>query len=290
VVESADVNGAWLYQTLVAPAAEFFHPDGRVIVITDGILSGLSFDTLIAPQPQPHYWIEDVTLENASSLRLMLAAAPEKSGHASGKLLLMGNSVPPSDGEFFALPHAADEMRNIRKYFTAADEQIYERDGSTPSAYLTSHPDQFAYIHFVAHGTASLSDPLDSAVVLSPSTLSEKDSGYKLYARDVITRPLKAELVTVSTCQGAGVRTYTGEGLVGLSWAFLHAGAHHVIGALWDVSDESTPELMDAMYAQLVKGSSPDAALRTAKLSLLHSGAPFHKPYYWAAFQLYTGS
>jgi len=289
VLGSADANGAWLYQTLVAPAAEFFHPEGRVIVITDGSLSGLSFETLIAPQPRPHYWIEDVTLGNASSLRLLLAAAPEKHGHTNGKLLLMGNSVPPSDGEFGALPNAAEEMRNIRKYFTASDEQIYERDSSTASAYLNSHPEQFAYIHFVAHGTASLSDPLDSAVVLSPSP-SEDDGGYKLYARDVITRPLNAELVTVSTCQGAGVRSYTGEGLVGLSWAFLHAGAHHVIGALWDVSDASTSQLMDAMYAQLVKGSSPDAALRAAKLSLLHSEAPFRKPYYWAAFQLYAGS
>jgi len=105
-----------------------------------------------------------------------------------------------------------------------------------------------------------------------------------------MTHPLKAELVTVSTCKGAGVRTYTGEGLVGLSWAFLHAGAHHVIGALWDVSDESTPQLMSAMYAELVKGSPPDEALRTAKLAMLHSSSPFHKPYYWAPFQLYTGS
>jgi CHAT domain-containing protein len=47
---------------------------------------------------------------------------------------------------------------------------------------------------------------------------------------------------------------------------------------------------MDAMYAGLVKGSAPDVALRMAKLSLLHSGAAFRKPYYWAAFQLYTGS
>jgi len=44
------------------------------------------------------------------------------------------------------------------------------------------------------------------------------------------------------------------------------------------------------MYAELAKGSSPDGALRAAELSLLHSGAVFHKPVYWAAFQVYTGS
>ena len=57
----------------------------------------------------------------------------------------------------------------------------------------------------------------------------------------------------------------------GLSWAFLRAGAHNVIGALWEVSDVSTPQLMDEFYGELEKGKAPDAALRNAKLSLLHS-------------------
>jgi CHAT domain-containing protein/Tfp pilus assembly protein PilF len=281
-----DPDGAKLYRTLVAPAAEFFHPNGRVIVIADGALSGLSFEALIAPRPAPHFWIEDVTVENASSLRL-LAAAPAKRATATGKLLLMGDPLPPAANEYAALPKAAEEMRIVRRYFPTGDEQVLDRGQATANAYLASRPEQFSYIHFVAHGTASLSDPLDSAVVLSPSTA---DGGYKLYARDVIAHPLRAELVTVSTCKGAGARAYTGEGMVGLSWAFLRAGAHNVIGALWDVSDSSTPQLMDTMYAQLTKGNSPDAALREAKLSLLHSGGVYRRPIYWAAFQLYTGS
>ncbi len=281
-----DPDGAKLYRTLVAPAAEFFHPNGRVIVIADGALSGLSFEALIAPRPAPHFWIEDVTVENASSLRL-LAAAPAKRATATGKLLLMGDPLPPAANEYAALPKAAEEMRIVRRYFPTGDEQVLDRGQATANAYLASRPEQFSYIHFVAHGTASLSDPLDSAVVLSPSTA---DGGYKLYAREVIAHPLRAELVTVSTCKGAGARAYTGEGMVGLSWAFLRAGAHNVIGALWDVSDSSTPQLMDTMYAQLTKGNSPDAALREAKLSLLHSGGVYRRPIYWAAFQLYTGS
>jgi CHAT domain-containing protein len=77
---------------------------------------------------------------------------------------------------------------------------------------------------------------------------------------------------------------------VGLSWAFLRAGAHNVIGALWEVSDASTPRLMDQLYDELKKGRSPEAALRSAKLSLLHSDGVFRKPFYWAPFQLYTGT
>ena len=87
-----------------------------------------------------------------------------------------------------------------------------------------------------------------------------------------------------------GVRAYTGEGLVGLSWAFLRAGAHNVIGALWEVSDDSTPYLMDHFYDSLTKGQPPDEALRSAKLALLHSKGIFRKPFYWAPFQLYVRS
>ena len=124
-------------------------------------------------------------------------------------------------------------------------------------------------------------------MVLSPS--GPQEDSFKLYARDVIRCPLHARLVTISTCYGAGTRAYTGEGLVGLSWAFLRAGAHNVVGALWEVNDTSTPQLMDRFYAELTTGKSPDVALREAKLEFLHSSSAFRKPYYWAPFQLYTG-
>lgn len=183
-------------------------------------------------------------------------------------------------------------MESIEKHFPAAQETVFAHDRATPAAYLASKPERFSYIHFVAHGTASRPSPLDSAIVLSRTNVSpnrEEDS-FKLYARDIIRHPLRAELVTVSTCRSAGARAYSGEGLVGLSWAFLRAGAHNVIGALWDVSDASTPQLMDQLYGELKKGEAPGTALRNAKLTLLHSSASFRKPFYWAPFQLYTGS
>ena len=96
--------------------------------------------------------------------------------------------------------------------------------------------------------------------------------------------------MTISSCYGEGSRAYTGEGLVGLSWAFLRAGARHVIGALWEVSDTSTPQLMDHLYSELEKGTPPAQALRRAKLEMLHSGSVFRKPFYWGPFQLYSGA
>jgi CHAT domain-containing protein len=100
---------------------------------------------------------------------------------------------------------------------------------------------------------------------------------------------LRAELVSISACYGAGERAYSGEGLVGLSWAFLRAGAHNVVAALWEATDVSTEQLMENFYDELAAGTPPAAALRSAKLSLLH-GTRFHNPFYWAPFQFYTGS
>ncbi|HKU28172.1 MAG TPA: CHAT domain-containing protein, partial [Candidatus Sulfotelmatobacter sp.] len=95
-------------------------------------------------------------------------------------------------------------------------------------------------------------------------------------------------LVTIAACYGGGTRAYAGEGLVGLSWAFLYAGAHNVIGTLWEVSDASSPLLMDGVYAGIEQGLTPRAALRQAKRSLLQGS--FRRPFFWAPFQLFAGS
>jgi CHAT domain-containing protein len=286
VLETADPDGTALYRMLVAPAKDVLQKEARVFVIPDGSLNGLNFETLLVSEPRLHYWIEDATIANASSLRL-LAASHGGTSASAGKLLLLGDAVAPNV-DYPQLPKAAVEMESIEKHFQTTQQKVFARGAASPPAYLAGNPEQFSYIHFVAHGTASRLSPLDSAIVLSKAT-AENDS-FKLYARDIIQHPLHAELVTISTCYGAGARAYSGEGMVGLSWAFLRAGAHNVIGALWEVSDASTPQLMDQLYGELKKGKSSGSALRSAKLSLLHSSGAFRKPFYWAPFQLYVGS
>ncbi len=280
-----NADGVALYRALVAPAASLLKKDANLFIIPDGSLNTLNFETLLVPGPSPHYWIEDVTIADASSLR-MLAASHTANRHTGG-LLLLGNAIAPNP-DYPELRKAAAEMEIVEKHFAPAQEITFAREQATPAAYLTGKPEQFSYIHFVAHGTASRTNPLDSAIVLSKA--GAEDDSFKLYAREIIDHPLRAELVTISTCYGAGSRAYSGEGLVGLSWAFLRAGAHNVIGALWEVSDVSTPGLMDELYSSMKKGNRPEAALRAAKLSLLHSGGTFSRPFYWAPFQLYTGS
>jgi CHAT domain-containing protein len=151
--------------------------------------------------------------------------------------------------------------------------------------YNASKPDQFRFLHFVTHGTASDQNPLESAIILSPGA-----KGFKLYAEEIIKTPIHPELVTISSCYGAGTRQYSGEGLVGLSWAFLRAGAHNVIGALWETDDEANVKLMETFYGEMKKKDDPAAALRTAKLALLHSDSFWRRPFYWGALQLYSSN
>jgi CHAT domain-containing protein len=278
-------QGQQLFTMLVQPTQQLLPKDGRLILLVDPSLSALNFETLVVSGPSPHFWIEDVTLSSASSLTLLSSAA-ERPLSKENSLLLVGNTEPVE--AFPALPKAQEEMHRVASFFPAAKRAVLEGKQATPQAFLSSHPERYAYLHFVTHGTASITRPLDSAVILSKS-----GDSYKLYARDILQHPLSAELVTISACEGAGGRAYSGEGLIGLSWAFLHAGAHNVVGALWEVNDSAAPQIMDTFYSEMSKGKDPASALRTAKLALLHNQDPdivFKKPFYWAPFQLYTGS
>ncbi len=285
VLQTANPNGRYLYDVLLAPAKPWIAPNSRVIVITDGSLDSLNFETLLAPEPKLHYWIEDATVLSASSLRV-LSAASRQSKPGTGGLLLMGNATA-SSADYATLPNASLEMENVGKHFPADSLVSYSGDKATPTAYLSSNLEKVSFIHFVAHASASKLSPLDSAIILSRS--SQEEDSFKLYARDITHHPLNASLVTISSCYGAGAKAYSGEGLVGLSWAFLRAGAHNVIGALWEVNDASTATLMDHVYDGLQQAQPPEAALRSAKLAFLHSDGVVRKPYYWAPFQLYSG-
>jgi CHAT domain-containing protein/tetratricopeptide (TPR) repeat protein len=281
-LESQNRAGFRLFEILVGPVSRTIPPDSRVVLIPDGPLAHLNFETLLVSKPKPHYWIEDVAISNATSL-ILLGQRRASTVSSPGRLLLMGDPVSVGS-EYPQLPQARREMQLVERYFAPSERSVFSGAQATVASYLSSQPQTYGFIHFVAHGTASVTSPLDSAIILSP------EGGIsKLYAREIVAHPLEAGLVTISSCYGAGIRTYSGEGLIGLSWAFLRAGAHNVIAALWEANDSSTPELMDRLYADIHGGEDTAHALRNAKLQLLHSDSVYRKPFYWAPFQLYSG-
>lgn len=280
----ADADGEQLYKILIRPAAPWIKSQSEVTVISDGPLCGLNFETLPVASPQPHYWIEDVSITNASSAVLLAFGSHVKGPPAAAakNLLLIGN--PQSPPNYPPLTHAGEEIRLIEQHFGKDQETVLSGTQATPAAYFKAQPEKYSLIHFVAHGTASRVSPLDSAVVLS-----QDGSSYNLYARDIAVSKLHANLVTISSCDSAGARIYSSEGLVGLSWAFLRAGAERVIASLWVVNDAFTPKLMDQLYSSIVQGADPATALRDAKLTLLRSKGIYSRPFYWAPFVLYQG-
>ncbi|HXB55399.1 MAG TPA: CHAT domain-containing protein [Vicinamibacteria bacterium] len=284
VVEAAP-EAQWLYHALFGPVQPLIPRGSRVIVIPDGPLHSLSFETLVRPDPKPHYLIEDVTLGVAPSLGLLAAGAtPSRRRVGRRAVLIIGNPLAP-DEEFPPLAWADREVRGIADQFDPLERVVYSGAQANPFVYRNADPGHFSLIHFAAHAKANPDIPLDSAVILS-----RKDDAYKLYGREIMEIPLRAELVTLSACRSAGSRIYRGEGLVGLAWAFLSAGARSVIAGLWNVEDASTSELMVDLYRGIRKGESPAEALREAKLCLLRSDGAYRKPFYWAPFVLYTRS
>lgn len=274
----ASAVGLRLYDKLVRPAAPYIAEGSHVVLIPDGSLHSLNFETLLVPDPAPHYWIEDVTLSVAPSLGSLQAGRPASTRNPS--LLLMGDPIMTGTG-FDPLPDAANEMQQIRRYFPSGQTTVFTQAAAVPGAYRSAQPRRFSTIHFVTHADANEQSPLDSAIILSP-----RANRYRLYARDVAEIPLDADLVTISACRGAGTRTLSGEGLVGFAWAFFEAGARNVVTSLWDVNDRSTAGFMGHFYAAVDSGQPYPAALRGAKLKLLRT--QYRKPYYWAPFQLYS--
>jgi CHAT domain-containing protein len=270
--------GSRLFSMLVAPFASRLPPNARLAIVADRRLNTLNLETLVVPGKPPHYWIQDVTIEYAPSLRLLTQGSG--GGAPAGSMLLVGNP-PIAEPEFPPLPAFAQEMALVKAHFPGA--KTLSEKGATPRAYLSSTPRKYAYLHFVAHAVARTDRPLESAIILGND--GETD---RLYARDIVGQPLAARLVTIASCHGAGKRAFEGEGLVGLSWAFLRAGARQVVASLFAVDDRATAELMDSMYTSMKNGSDAPTALRQAKLKLLLRKGVQRYPRYWAPFVVYS--
>ena len=134
-------------------------------------------------------------------------------------------------------------------------------------------------VHLATHGLAFGSDPLASLVALAPT---DQENGL-LTAREVIqSASIPADLVVLSACQ-TGLGRITGEGMLGLSRAFLVAGARSLVVSQWSISDSATKELMVAFYQHYLEHGNKAIALQQAMQQVRLQPAYSH-PCYWAAF------
>jgi CHAT domain-containing protein len=142
----------------------------------------------------------------------------------------------------------------------------------------------YRFVHFATHGFLNPQQPELSGLVFSLVDRNGRDQPGFLAAPEIFNLRLSADLVVLSGCRTALGKEVSDEGLVGLTRAFMYAGAPRVLASLWPIDDAATAALMSAFYRGILKdGLSPAAALRRAQAEAAAANAP----YFWAAFQLY---
>jgi CHAT domain-containing protein len=145
---------------------------------------------------------------------------------------------------------------------------------------------QYRIVHFATHGLVNNQHAQLSGIVLSlVDERGQPQNGFlRLY--EIYNLHLKSDLVVLSACQTALGKDIKGEGLIGLTRAFMYAGATRVVASLWQTEDRSTATLMGHFYeGMLAQGLSPAAALRSAQVSMWKDKR-WHQPRYWAAFTI----
>lgn len=147
---------------------------------------------------------------------------------------------------------------------------------------------KYATVHFACHGYFDSDLSEMSSVLFSEVSgkLTESDDDGYLTIEEAATLNLNAQMVCLSACQTGLGEVKKGEGMVGLSRAFMVAGSRNVGVTLWSVDDAATAEFMSRMYKKVKGGMSYAEAYRKVKNEFRNSTDYCH-PYYWAAFVVY---
>jgi CHAT domain-containing protein/predicted negative regulator of RcsB-dependent stress response len=145
---------------------------------------------------------------------------------------------------------------------------------------------KYRIIHVATHGLLNAERPQFTGVVLSLVGNKTRDGFVR--TDEVFNLRLGSPLVMLSACETGLGKEKRGEGVMGLTRAFMYAGAPTVGVSLWSVADKSTADLMTDFYQRLLStsaASTTSGALRGAQLAMI-SGKKYSAPFYWAPFVL----
>jgi CHAT domain-containing protein len=326
--------GTELYQKLLQPAEKLIVGKTRLIIAPDGPLYYLPFETLIVSNStsvsgklrnlsEVPYLIKNfqiIYVPSASILVEQQKSLGKEKNTTPFPLLAFGDPIyqtkapgSAADAKTQAdvganiivrglnlnrLEFSGDEVKNIARIWGVPLNSEHINLGNRASVTRLRELDLAKYriLHFATHAVAGddLSFLTQPALILSQLGSQEGNSGILQFV-DILQLKLNAEMVVLSACDTGLGRFREGEGIVGLTRAFLYAGASSTVSSLWEVEDQSTGLLMEEFYRRLRKGESKAEALREAKLELIQSKVELKAlgmreslaaPFYWAPFIL----
>jgi CHAT domain-containing protein len=244
---------------------------------------------LVAVIADPVFDGEDVRVPGHSRAS---SGAVKKRGEEDGEPIALVRSArdvgfTDGAGRIPRLPFTRREAEAILSLVPAGDrKEALDFDASRATA-MSPELSQYRFVHFATHGLINTVHPELSGLVLSLVDRQAREQDGFLPSFEIFNLRLPADLVVLSSCRTALGTEVRGEGLVGLTRAFLYAGAGRVVASLWMVDDEATCELMKRFYGGMLgrERMPPAAALRSAQVALAGQRRWEH-PYYWAAFVL----
>ena len=298
---------AELSRMILAPAAAELG-NKRLVIVSDGGLQYVPFAALPLVTNRPVVLDHEViSLQSASAFAIQRqnlsdrTPAPKAVAVIADPVFSIADArLPTGSSATRSIEHLpagpAGQLSIPRLPFTRAEaEQILAvapaassmkaLDFSANRTVATSGElSNYRYVHFATHGYLDTTRAGLSAIVLSLVDREGKPLDGFLRVHDIYNLNLPAELVVLSACETGLGKDVKGEGLDGLTRAFMYAGARRLIVSLWNVNDKATAALMQRLYAGMLKsGKTPAAALRAAQIELMRT-RQWSAPYYWAAF------
>ncbi len=261
--------GDRLARLLFGDALEQLGDAGRILVSPDGALNLLPFSEL--PGCEERLWTRVPSAGILARIRAERGDAPMR---GAWRTLALASETGPGN---IPLAGALREVEALdRRYRHVRARRLDRDDGGFEAGDLAGHD----ILHLAAHASRNDQSPWQSSIQFRPD-----DEAGVLRAAEIAELRLDAGLAVLSSCGSGGGKILSGEGVLGLSSAFLSAGVPAVVATLWAVDDAATANLMEAFYAGLADGEPCDRALAAAQAKLAADPATAH-PYYWAGFVL----
>jgi CHAT domain-containing protein len=252
----------------------------RLVLVPHAELHYLPFAALLNSDGRGRFLVERYELGTTPSASVWLALGKRSSERGQGGVLAF---APEPAG----LPASRAEVAAIQR-LAGGDVHVLSGALASETAFRREAPTQ-RVLHLATYGILNKENPLFSYVALAPGG----DEDGRLEVHEVLGLQLAADLVVLSACQtglGSGVLADVpaGDDWVGLTRAFLHAGAARVVATLWPVDDWASAALMERFYGVSTAVAAPAHALAEAQRALLKAPATAH-PFYWAGFVVAEG-